>query len=115
MAAIHPRAEVETPWPPRSPRNAVSIARCPVHGLHGCREICFAFECEGERDCDGRVEQVPHIAWDHAHAAMLTMYERLSAAADWYPGADAFVGMWTDALAATGPDLGAVPDAPPAS
>lgn len=28
----------------------VKIARCPEHGLHGCRETCF--------ECGGPVEQV---------------------------------------------------------
>lgn len=43
----------------------VNIARCPFHGLHGCRDTCFAFEHEGASDCDGcdgRVEQVPMVA-----------------------------------------------------
>lgn len=43
----------------------VNIARCPVHGLHGCRDICFAYEHEGEPGCDGHVEQVPMVAADY--------------------------------------------------
>lgn len=39
-------------------RDVVFIARCPVHGLHGARTTCFAYEHEGARDCDGIVEQV---------------------------------------------------------
>lgn len=39
----------------------VNIAKCPVHGLHGCRDVCFAFEHEGRGDCDGIVEQVPMV------------------------------------------------------
>jgi hypothetical protein len=31
----------------------VYIARCPEHGLHGCRETCH--------DCGGPVEQVPMV------------------------------------------------------
>lgn len=27
----------------------------------GCRTVCFAFEHEGDRACDGRVEQVPMV------------------------------------------------------
>lgn len=31
----------------------VYVARCPQHGLHGCRDTCF--------ECDGPVEQVPMV------------------------------------------------------
>jgi hypothetical protein len=31
----------------------VYVARCPEHGLHGCRDSCF--------DCGGPVEQVPMV------------------------------------------------------
>lgn len=91
----------------------VNIARCPVHGLHGARATCFAFEHEGERDCGGTVEQVPHIAWDHAHAAILALHGRLSAQPAARPDLDAFVEIWTDALAATTPDLWSPPDVLP--
>lgn len=91
----------------------VNIARCPEHGLHGERTECFV--------CRGPVEKVPMLAWDHAHAAMLRFRERIMRAAE--PAAlvldeDAFMDAWSDALAATTPDLGdlgAVPDAPPLS
>lgn len=35
------------------PRDVVNIARCPEHGLHGCRETCFV--------CGVSVEQVPMV------------------------------------------------------
>lgn len=34
----------------------VSVARCPEHGLHGCRETCF--------ECGKPVEQVPMVELD---------------------------------------------------
>lgn len=42
-------AEITTPGPPET----VYIARCPEHGLHGCRQECF--------ECRGPVEQVPMV------------------------------------------------------
>jgi hypothetical protein len=62
----------------------VNIARCPVHGLHGCRDVCFAFEHEGERDCDGRVEQVPMVP--------ATAHERLRAALEYLADPESWGG-----------------------
>lgn len=45
---MHSRAER------REPERVVLIARCPKHGLHGCRDTCF--------ECGGPVEQVPMVA-----------------------------------------------------
>jgi hypothetical protein len=53
----------------------VNIARCPVHGLHGCRDVCFAFEHEGRGDCNGLVEQVPMVPLDYLTAAELDWLE----------------------------------------
>lgn len=33
--------------------DVVYVARCPEHGLHGCRQECF--------ECGGPVEQVPMV------------------------------------------------------
>ncbi len=44
--------------------DTVNIAHCPVHGLHGERTTCFAFEHEGCRDCDGVVQQVAMVPLD---------------------------------------------------
>lgn len=33
--------------------SVVRVARCPEHGLHGCRDTCF--------ECGGPVEQVPMV------------------------------------------------------
>jgi len=96
----------------------VNIARCPVHGLHGCRDVCFAFEHEGERDCDGRVEQVPMVQWDHASSAMVRLHEILVEAGRDIGTFAEFEEQWLCAMASTTPDLGdlaAVPDAPPSS
>jgi hypothetical protein len=46
----------------------VYIARCPEHGLHGCRDECFV--------CGAEVEQVPMVTLDD-HLAVLA--ERLRA------------------------------------
>ncbi len=58
MAATHPLASV------------VNIARCPVHGVHGCRTVCFAFQHEGATGCDCRVEQVPMVPLDEYEAVV---------------------------------------------
>jgi hypothetical protein len=50
--------------------HTVFIARCPTHGLHGCRDTCFAHEHEGARDCDGTVEQVPMVPLDFSGAEL---------------------------------------------
>jgi len=87
----------------------VHIARCTEHGLHGERTECFV--------CAGPVEQVPHLAWDHAHAAVCTLRERLLIRPATIEDKDAFVDAWTDALAGATrdlSDLGTAPDAPPA-
>ncbi len=47
----------------------IHIARCPVHGLHGARATCFAYEHEGARDCDGVVEQVAMLPLRVEHGA----------------------------------------------
>lgn len=43
------------------------IARCPQHGLHGEREVCF--------ECGGPVEQVPMIPAEPVEA-FLEVYDR---------------------------------------
>lgn len=91
----------------------VNIARCPVHGLHGERTTCFAFEHERERDCDGTVDQVPMVEWDHASAAMVRLHEILTEAGRDIGTFAEFEEAWLCAMAATTPGLWLPPDVLP--